>query len=47
MILPQYAKKIQTLNDTDVSDPFGGDLDEYEDCAKEIYDGLLRIIGGL
>jgi len=46
-ILPQYAKKVQMLNDTDVSDPFGGDLDEYQDCADEIYEGLLRIVDEL
>lgn len=24
----------------DISDPYGGDLEEYEECAREIYDAL-------
>ncbi len=46
-IFPQYAKKINTLLEHDVSDPFGGDEEEYKNCADEIYQGLEKIIGGI
>lgn len=27
----------------DISDPYGGDLEEYEETAKEIYDALVDV----
>ena len=27
----------------DVQDPYGGDLEEYEECAQEIYDALVDV----
>lgn len=47
MLLSQMAKdKVYTLleftgSDGDITDPYGGDLEEYEECAKEIYDVLV------
>ena len=29
--------------DGDIDDPFGGDVEEYEDCAEEIYNALLKV----
>ena len=46
-LFPQYAQKVHMLGERDVMDPFGGDLDEYQACADEIYEGLCRILGGL
>ena len=47
-VLESLAKgKVFTLSEyasdgvADVSDPFGGDLEEYEETAHEIYDMLL------
>ena len=45
-MFPQYAHKVHMLANHDVMDPFGGDLDEYQACADEINDGLLRLLGG-
>ena len=36
--LTEYAHK-----DGDITDPYGGDLDEYRECARQIYDALLQI----
>lgn len=47
MLLSAMAKdKVYTLlefsgSSGDISDPYGGDLEEYEDCAREIYDALV------
>ena len=30
-------------DDGDISDPYGGDLDEYRETAKEIYDALVDV----
>lgn len=27
----------------DIADPYGGDTDEYEECAKALYDALLKV----
>lgn len=27
----------------DIPDPFGGDVEEYEECAAKIYDALLKV----
>lgn len=29
--------------DDDIEDPYGGDVDEYEECAKQLYDALLKV----
>ena len=29
--------------DNDIDDPFGGDVEEYEECADEIYKALLKV----
>lgn len=48
-ILEPMAKgKVYTLleyagSEGDVQDPYGGDLEEYEECAQEIYDALVDI----
>ena len=39
---PQYASKIYAMP-RDISDPFGGDADEYRRCLCEIEDGLRDI----
>ena len=47
MLLSSMAEnKVYTLLEFsgsigDISDPYGGDLEEYEDCAHEIYDALV------
>ena len=33
--------------DGDVSDPFGGSLDEYEEIRDEIYEAILRLVDKL
>ncbi len=46
MLLQQYASdKTYTLCeyvdlDGDIPDPFGGDIEEYEECAKTLYNAL-------
>ena len=48
MLLDQYAKdKTFTLCeyaqiDGDIPDPFGSDLEEYEECADKLYDALIK-----
>lgn len=49
MLLSSMAKdKVYTLlefidSDGDITDPYGGDLEEYEECAREIYDALVDV----
>lgn len=48
IIEPTAGDKVYTLleyagSDGDISDPFGGDLEEYEETAKEIYDAIVDI----
>lgn len=49
MLLSAMAKdKVYTLlefagSDGDISDPYGGDEEEYEECAREIYDALVDV----
>ena len=49
MLLRSMAKdKVYTLlefsgSEGDISDPYGGDSEEYEECAKEIYDALVDV----
>ena len=49
MLIVQYAsEKTYTLTeyagiDGDISDPYGGDLEEYKETAQEIYDAVVKI----
>ena len=49
MVLEQYLEdKVYTLLefaglDGDIPDPYGGDLDEYKECAEVIYNALLKV----
>ena len=49
MLIESMAKeKVFTLlefagDEGDISDPYGGDMDEYEETAEEIYDSLVYI----
>ena len=49
MLLEQYAEgKVFTLSeyadlDDDIDDPFGGDVEEYKECADELYNTLLLV----
>ena len=45
---PSAPEKTFALNeyagiDGDIEDPFGGDVEEYEQCAKQIYSALLKV----
>ena len=50
MVLEPMAKgKVYTLmeyagTDGDVPDPYGGDLDEYTECARVIYGALTDVV---
>ncbi len=47
---PKYKQKIYTLNekaygkDSDIADPYGLSQEEYNICAKNIYDAIERIV---
>lgn len=48
LLKPMVGDKVYTLKEYagdsgDVSDPYGGDLEEYEETAKEIYDALVDV----
>lgn len=48
VIEPSAQGKTFTLNeyagiDGDIPDPYGGDVEEYEQCAKQIYLALLKV----
>ena len=49
MLLEQYADgKVFTLSeyadlDDDIDDPYGGDVEEYKECADELYNTLLLV----
>lgn len=53
MLIENMAKdKVFTLmefanSEGDISDPYGGDLEEYEETAEEIYDALVDIAENL
>lgn len=53
MLIENMAKdKVYTLleyanGEGDISDPYGGDLEEYEETAEEIYDALVDIAENL
>ena len=43
-----FGDKVYTLcgyagEDGDIPDPFGGDDEEYKECAKKIYQALLKV----
>ena len=44
---PDAADKTFLLADTDVSDPFGGDLMTYRIAADQIYEAVRTIIAKL
>ncbi len=47
---PKYKQKIYTLNekaygkDSDIADPYGLSQEEYDICAKQIFDAVERIL---
>lgn len=41
-MFPQYASKI-TCMPKDISDPWGGSLDDYKECLSEISEGVREI----
>ncbi len=49
MLLEQYADgKVFTVSeyadlDDDINDPYGGDVEEYKECADELYNTLLLV----
>lgn len=45
---PTAGEKVFTLCeyaglDSDIDDPYGGDVSEYEECAEKLYDALERV----
>lgn len=46
-LFPDCADKVFTLLPTDISDPFGGDLETYRRAAAQIDEGVRSIIGRL
>ncbi len=42
-MFPQYADKIFPFT-VDVADPYGGDIETYTECFKQIKEGIGRII---
>lgn len=49
MVLEQYlGDKVYTLMefadmDGDIPDPYGGDIEEYKECAQKLYEALLKV----
>lgn len=49
MVLEQYlGDKVYTLMEFagmngDIPDPYGGDIDEYKECAERLYEALLKV----
>lgn len=41
---PQVEDKVFTLAQTDISDPFGSDIQTYRDCAMQIKEAVQSII---
>ena len=41
----EYASKVQVLGNG-ISDPYGGDLEEYRQCASEIESELKKLVDG-
>lgn len=46
-MFPQAEDKTFMLMNLDVSDPFGGDLDTYRQCADALHKGIAALIGRL
>ena len=44
---PEYENKIKLMPSGDVSDPFGGDLNDYEKCFEQIKNDVMEIINKL
>lgn len=42
MAYPQYASKITVMPD-EISDPYGGDLEAYKKCLKQIRDAMAKL----
>ncbi len=42
-LIPTVGKGRVYVLGKGISDPYGGSLDVYKNCAKEIYDGLLKL----
>ncbi len=42
-LIPLVGKGRVYVLGNGISDPYGGNLDVYKNCAKEIYDGLLKL----
>ena len=40
----EISAKIVTFADEDLEDPFMGNMREYQACAKQLYNGVLRIL---
>lgn len=43
---PEYASKVYTMP-TDISDPYGQDIEAYKACLSQITDGLEKSFGTL
>lgn len=43
-MFPQAEDKLFTLSDADISDPFGGNLEVYRQCAAQIQQAVFAII---
>jgi len=48
VLAPSAPEKAFTLCEyadveADIQDPFGGDVEEYEECAEEIYKALIKV----
>jgi protein-tyrosine-phosphatase len=45
--LQRLAELERQLPDLDIQDPFGGSMQEYESCAREIEEALVKLIAKL
>ena len=43
-VSPHAQAKVQLLNEEGVSDPIGGDLETYRNCAREIETSVKEIL---
>lgn len=41
---PNVSDKLFTLSPTDINDPFGGNIDEYRNCAMQIKSAVESVI---
>ena len=44
---PDHASRIDTLDNTDIADPFGGGSEIYADAAAQIHAATLRLVSRL